>query len=61
MDRKSTPAEPLGGGIQLRLGRPLLDLVENWRRAQPKIPPRSAAVRALLQRALKAEQRDAAS
>ena len=61
MEHNSTLAEPLGGGIQLRLGRPLLDLVENWRRAQPKIPPRSAAVRALLQRALEAEQQDTAS
>jgi hypothetical protein len=37
--------------VQLRLG-PLFQLVEDWRRSQPKIPPRSEAIRELVRLAL---------
>jgi hypothetical protein len=43
-------------GVQLRLGVPVLKRVEDWRRRQPEIPPRSEAVRALLERGLDAER-----
>jgi hypothetical protein len=42
--------------VQLRLG-PIFRPLEDWRRRQPKIPPRSHAIRELLRRALEAEQR----
>jgi hypothetical protein len=40
--------------VQLRLGS-IFESVENWRRSQPKIPPRSEAIRQLLKLALEAE------
>jgi Arc/MetJ-type ribon-helix-helix transcriptional regulator len=43
--------------VQVRLSGPEFDSLENWRRAQGKIPPRSDAIRELLKRALEAEQR----
>jgi hypothetical protein len=46
--------------VQLRLGS-LFDLVENWRRSQAKIPPRSEAIRELVRRAIEADQQHAAS
>ena len=46
--------------VQLRLGS-LFDLVENWRRSQAKISPRSEAIRELVRRAIEAEQQHAAS
>jgi metal-responsive CopG/Arc/MetJ family transcriptional regulator len=46
--------------VQLRLG-PLFELVENWRRSQAKIPPRSEAIRELVRRAIEAEQQHTAS
>jgi hypothetical protein len=45
--------------VQLRLGS-LFDLVENWRRSQVKIPPRSEAIRELVRRAIEAEQQPVA-
>ena len=45
---------------QFRLGPPIFDQVENWQRAQSKIPTRSDAIRKLLERGLEAERRDAA-
>jgi hypothetical protein len=51
--------DPNAGAVQLRLGPPLLKLIEDWRRAQIKIPPRSEAVRQLVQLALVATQRPA--
>jgi hypothetical protein len=45
--------------VQLRLGS-LFDLVENWRRSQAKIPPRSEAIRELVRRAIEAEQQSVA-
>jgi hypothetical protein len=42
--------------VQLRLGS-IFTPLEDWRRRQPKIPPRSDAIRELLKRALEAEQR----
>jgi hypothetical protein len=46
--------------VQLRLG-PIFELVEDWRRSQPKIPARAHAIRELLRRQLETEQRNAAS
>jgi hypothetical protein len=46
--------------VQLRLGS-LFELVEDWRRSQPKIPPRSEAIRELVRLALHAAQRGATS
>jgi hypothetical protein len=39
-----------GAAIQVRLSGSELDSLENWRRAQEKIPPRSAALRAAIRR-----------
>jgi hypothetical protein len=41
-----------GSAIQVRVRGPLFDRLENWRRSQPKIPSRSEALRALIERAL---------
>ena len=46
--------------VQLRLG-PLFQLVEDWRRSQPKIPPRSEAIRELVRLALNVVQPGATS
>jgi hypothetical protein len=46
-----TPQKP---AVQVRLESPLSDLVEDWRRAQPNIPPRSQALRQLLRKGLAA-------
>jgi hypothetical protein len=40
--------------IYTRVGGKLRDQFENWRRAQPEIPPRSEALRRLLDKALTA-------
>jgi hypothetical protein len=40
--------------IYTRVGGELRDRFENWRRAQPLIPPRSEALRSLLDKALTA-------
>jgi hypothetical protein len=58
--RKSPNPEHQRTAVQLRLG-PVFDLLENWRRGQPKIPARSVAIRQLLERQLELEQRRAAS
>jgi hypothetical protein len=47
--------KPPNALVQLRLG-PMFKPLEEWRRRQPKIPPRSHAVRELLKRALEAER-----
>jgi len=39
--------------IHARLEDPLIERVDNWRRQQPVIPPRSQAVRELIEEALK--------
>jgi hypothetical protein len=41
-----------GAAVQVRLEGQLFAELENWRRAQPKIIPRSCALRELLERAL---------
>jgi hypothetical protein len=51
--------KPRSAAVQLRLGS-LFDLVENWRRSQVKIPPRSEAIRELVRRAIEAEQQSVA-
>jgi hypothetical protein len=43
-----------GAAVQVRLEGQLFAELENWRRAQPKIIPRSWALRQLLERALAA-------
>jgi hypothetical protein len=45
-----------GAAIQVRLEGPLFAELENWRRAQPKIAPRSWALRQLLERALASDR-----
>jgi hypothetical protein len=42
-------AEP-GAAVQVRLSGSELDNLENWRRAQEKIPPRSEALREAIRR-----------
>jgi hypothetical protein len=46
------PTLETGAAVQVRLNGSVFDSLENWRRAQDKIPPRSVAIRQLLQRAL---------
>jgi hypothetical protein len=46
---------PNNAAVQLRLG-PIFKPLEDWRRRQRKIPPRSVAIRELLKRALEAER-----
>ena len=38
--------------VRLALEGPIFELVEDWRRSQPKIPSRNEAIRLLLRRAL---------
>jgi hypothetical protein len=45
-----------GAAVQVRLEGQLFAELENWRRAQPKIVPRSWALRQLLERALACER-----
>jgi hypothetical protein len=45
--------------VHARVDELLDERIENWRRAQPKIPPRSEALRELLERGLD-ERPDAA-
>jgi hypothetical protein len=44
--------------VHLRLGD-LFNAIEDWRRAQPKIPARTDAIKELVKRGLEADQRDA--
>jgi hypothetical protein len=53
---RHSKSPPRKRGVQLRLGPPVLERVEDWRRRQPEIPPRSEAVRTLLERGLDAER-----
>jgi hypothetical protein len=46
-----------GAAVQVRLEGQLFAELENWRRAQPKIIPRSWALRQLLERALADDRR----
>ena len=48
----SNSADVTGAAVQVRLDGPLFAELENWRRAQPKIVPRSWALKQLLERAL---------
>jgi hypothetical protein len=43
--------------INTRVNQGLLDRIENWRRAQPRIPQRAEALRELLEMALAADRR----
>jgi hypothetical protein len=52
-------AQP-GAAVQVRLKGPLYQALENWRRSQPKIPPRAEALREILERALAEHQPGAA-
>jgi hypothetical protein len=42
--------------VQARIDPPLLERLDNWRRDQPDIPPRSQALRDLISRALAKEE-----
>ena len=46
--------------VQTRLEEPLYRAFEDWRRSRPDIPPRSEALRELLERALAEHQAGAA-
>jgi hypothetical protein len=48
----SESSDVTGAAVQVRLEGLLFAELENWRRAQPKIIPRSWALRQLLERAL---------
>jgi hypothetical protein len=39
--------------IHARVEDPLIERVDNWRRRQPVIPPRSQAIRELIEKALR--------
>ena len=45
--------------VLFRVEQPLLDRIEDWRRARPMIPPRAEALRTLLERALDHEPKPA--
>jgi hypothetical protein len=53
----SDASDLTGAAVQVRLEGPLFEELENWRRAQPKIVPRSWALRRLLERALTEDRR----
>ena len=52
----SSSAQP-SAAVRFQLKGPIFAEVENWRRKQPKIPSRPAAIRELLKRALADEPR----
>jgi hypothetical protein len=56
---KTAPAADRAA-VQVRLEGPLYQALENWRRSRAKIPPRSEALRELLERALAEQQAGAA-
>jgi hypothetical protein len=51
------PKIEFGAAVQVRLKGPVFSSLENWRRAQEEIPPRSEAIRRLVELALGIEQR----
>lgn len=53
----SNSADVTGAAVQVRLNGPLFVALEDWRRAQPKIVPRSWALKRLLERALADDRR----
>ena len=59
MENKSVSdcSDLTGAAVQVRLAGPLFAALENWRRAQPQITPRSWALRQLLERALADDRR----
>lgn len=50
--------EPKTDRIELRTNAPFSEQIEEWRRRQPRIPSRSAAVRQLVEIGLKHENAD---
>jgi hypothetical protein len=60
MHQNSAPVDQRRN-VQLRLGKPLFDLIEDWRRERPDIPPRSQAIEELVRQGLAAEQRRSGS
>jgi hypothetical protein len=48
---QTVPTQP-SAAVQVRLRGTVFDLLENWRRSQPKIPSRSEAMRLLIELAL---------
>jgi hypothetical protein len=57
MSRRNPNFSSSGAAVQVELEGPLFAKLENWRRAQPKIVPRSWALRRLLEQALAADRR----
>jgi hypothetical protein len=55
MRRNMSDTDKTEAAVQVRLRGPLYQALENWRRSQPKIPPRSEALRGLLELALAKE------
>jgi hypothetical protein len=51
---KPTELIKTNAAVQVRLSGELFQRLEQWRGRQPKIPPRSIALRELLERALSA-------
>jgi hypothetical protein len=45
---------PSSAAVRLQLEGQIFELLEDWRRSQPKIPSRSKALRLLIERALTA-------
>lgn len=43
--------------VLIRVERPLLDRIEDWRRKRPLIPARAEALRTLIERALDDEEK----
>ena len=56
MRRNMSDIDKTSAAVQVRLRGPLYQVLENWRRSQPKIPPRSEALRELLARALEQDE-----
>ena len=54
-DLQCIPISSSGAAIQVRLKGSVFMSLENWRRAQDKIPPRSEAIRQLVEKVLAAE------
>jgi hypothetical protein len=45
--------------VQVRLETELFDRLESWRRSQERIPPRSVALRVLIEQALESKRKGA--
>jgi hypothetical protein len=59
MEFEMDSTENAGAAIQVRVEGPIFSRIENWRRSQSKIPPRSEALRQLVERGLEAAEQSA--